>query len=396
MISDFFSFLLVSSAHTKVGVRLLVASIELVALASLLGIFFHFFRIRSPRLKSLLWIFVLVKPILTLVAGSPIVLARIEIDPLTSSRIMDVPRNGAEVPWSKEALQDDLVVYNGMNASENPELYGTAAWWSFPLTSRTLLTCLALAWILGICVGGIHWGIAGSRLGKILHRGVLPTERILNIYRELVQEKKIQKPPLLLLSAEIESPVIFGAFKPIVMFPVWLAETDDQTIRHLLAHELGHHEHHDPLALAFAKLSLVLFFFNPVIHWGFRQWMCWTEIACDRSVIHSREEARLYATELLSVLEGMQSRQVALSGLYATRHQIGTRMDALLDDPMSTAPSVNRVGAIFVFLFAISLGFFGFGAETVKPIEGGDDEVLVGRFSGTGNTTTNEAKHQEP
>ncbi|MCA9447608.1 MAG: M56 family metallopeptidase, partial [Candidatus Omnitrophica bacterium] len=346
MLWDFLSFLFVSSAHTKVGVRLLVASLELVALASLLGLFFHFFRIRSARFKAMLWIFVLIKPILTLAAGSPIVLARVEIDPLSTSQITELRRNSDALPVKPENFNDDLVVTNGVDTTDSPTLYGTTAFWSFPLTSRTLLTCLALAWIIGICVGGVHWAIAGRRLGKILHRGILPTERILNLYRELIEEKQIEKPPLLLLSAELESPVIFGAIKPIIMFPVWLADTDNETIRHLLAHELGHHQHRDPLALAFAKLSLVLFFFNPVAHWAFRQWMGCAEIACDRSVIDSREEAREYAGELLSVLEGMQSRQAALSGLYATRHQIGTRMDALLDDPMASQPELGRLGAV--------------------------------------------------
>jgi len=370
---------------------LLVASIELVALASALGLFFRFFRIRSPRFKSLLWIFVLVKPILTLVAGSPIVLARIEIDPLTNSRVMDIPRNTTKVPWDRDSVQDDLMMYNGFDASGNPALYGTSAWWSVPLTSRTMLTCLALAWILGICVGGLHWTVAGRRLGRILRRGILPTERILNLYREVLFDKNVKRPPLLLLSSELESPVIFGAVKPIILFPIWLTDADETTIRHLLAHELGHHLHRDPLSLAFAKLSLVLFFFNPVIHWAYRQWMCCAEIACDRSVIHSREEAREYATELLSVLEGMQSRQAALSGLYATRHQIGTRIDALLDDPMRTPATLSAIGAVGVFLFAICLGFLGFGAETVKPIQGGDDEIVVGRFSDIESTASQSA-----
>lgn len=378
MLFDFFQFLLESSVHTKVGVRLLVASLELAVLAGMLGLALNLLRVRSARFKALLWIFVLAKPILTLAAGSPIVVARIEIDPLpipNTSVVREATPPGRPHP---ERLGDDIIVYNGIAIAPEPASHGGAAWFIVPLTSRTLLTCLALAWIVGICIGGTHWFIAGKRLGGILRRGVLPTERILNAYRDLLLERKIENPPLLLLSAEIESPVIFGAFRPTILLPVWLAENDEESLRNLLAHELAHHVHRDPLSLAFAKLSLVLFFFNPVTHWAFRNWMGCTEIACDRAVIRSNKGARDYAEQLLTVLEGMQSRQAALSGLYATRHQIGSRIDALLDEPMRSPAELSRVGAVGVFCFAVSLGFFGFGTETLRPIQGGDDGLFIG------------------
>jgi beta-lactamase regulating signal transducer with metallopeptidase domain len=177
-----------------------------------------------------------------------------------------------------------------------------------------------------------------------------------------------------MVTSELESPVLFGAVKPLILLPAWLVDSDEGKLRHLFGHELVHHRHRDALMLAIGQLCLVLFFFNPVAHWVYRQWLWNAELACDRSVVDSNGEAREYARELFSVLEGMQMREVSLSGLYATRFQIGTRVNALLENPMSVSPSLDTSDRVFVLVFGVVLFSLGIGITA----DWGDDQMYIG------------------
>jgi len=377
--SSLFSFLFSGSIHTELGIRVLVASVELAFLATILGGVCSVFRIRGPRFLSCLWAVVLIKPLVTLAVGSPLVLVRFEIAPeVIESR--GPPRDPSASPQQSEIQilprQESGPTTTAGRKPARPSSQPKRAWYSIPLTRGWMLAAITFCWAGGICIGGLRWVLGGYRLGCMVARAGAPDARLRGIYEDEARRRGVPSPPDLSVSPEVESPVIFGAFRPIVLLPAWLVEGKEGKLRHLFSHELAHHRHRDALVLAVGQLSLVLFFFNPFAHWAYRQWLCNAELACDRSLIESEEEAREYARELFSVLEGMRMRQAALSGLYATRHQIGTRVNALLENPMLVPSCLGCWGRCFVVFFALALFLFGFGMTE----DWGDDPLCIGTF----------------
>jgi len=97
--------------------RLFFASLELAALALVVVLLVRLGRIRSPRLASLLWLVVLIKPIVSLAFGSPVAVGL--LDPATPQPVevaqspawmvdptADAPQYGwASVPWGALAEQ---------------------------------------------------------------------------------------------------------------------------------------------------------------------------------------------------------------------------------------------------------------------------------------------------
>jgi len=367
----FDSVLFSSVVQTKVGLRLVIASVELIFLALLLQAVIAIFRRRSPRLWSCCWGLVLLKPILTLAIGSPFVVASFEISP---EPVMPTTLSGPET-LAESQQRPTFYVEDGYD--EYALGSSRKAWLRIPLRQDWFLAVLTLGWIAGICWGGIHWTLAGYRLKCIIARAEEPEERTFRIFEKEVAEGDRQRPPQLLVSTEIESPVLFGAYKPVVVLPAWLEEREEEVLANLFRHELTHRRHRDPLLLAIAQLCLVLFFFHPVAHWAYRQWLLYAELACDRAIVDSEEGARDYARHLFSVLEGMQVRQAALSGLYATRHQIGTRIGALMENPMTIPSGLNSSARLAISAFALSLVLFGFGVETVH-VSDRDDGLFIG------------------
>lgn len=367
----FDSVLFSSVVQTKVGLRLVIASVELIFLAFLLQSLIAIFRKRSPRLWSCCWGLVLMKPILTLAIGSPFVVASFEI---SSEPVMPTTLSG---PESLAVSQQPPKFYVEDGYDEYALGSSRKAWMRIPLRQDWFLAVLTLGWIVGICWGGIHWTLAGYRLKCIIARAEEPEERTTLLFEEQIAEEDRKRPPRLLVSAEVESPVLFGAFQPVVVLPAWLEDREEEVLTNLFRHELTHRRHKDPLLLAIAQLCLVLFFFHPVAHWAYRQWLLYAELACDRAIVESEEGAREYARHLFSVLEGMQVRQAALSGLYATRHQIGTRIGALMENPMATPSGLTSSSRLAMTGLAICLVLFGFGVESVQVSER-DDGMFIG------------------
>lgn len=369
------SFLFSSVVQTQVGLRLVIASVELIFLALLLQGMISVFRRRSPRLWSCCWGLVLLKPILTLAIGAPFVIASFEISPEpvvpTTQAGRDAPTELSRTP--EFLIEDGFEDYAGVSSRN--------AWLRIPLRQDWLLALLTLGWIAGICWGGIHWTLAGYRLKCIISRAGEPQDRAIRIFEAQIIKEDRKHPPQLLVSTEIESPVLFGAVRPIVVLPAWLEDREEEVLTNLFRHELTHRRHRDPLLLAIAQLCLVLFFFHPVAHWAYRQWLLYAELACDRAIVDTEEGAREYARHLFSVLEGMQVRQAALSGLYATRHQIGNRIGALMENPMAIPSGLTSSGKLALVGFSVCLVLFGFGVETVRE-SGRDDGMFIGTNQG--------------
>ncbi|MEM9532842.1 MAG: M56 family metallopeptidase [Pseudomonadota bacterium] len=101
------------------------------------------------------------------------------------------------------------------------------------------------------------------------------------------------------LSAEIASPVSFGWRRPTVLLPqAWPQEAADH-VEHALEHEFCHLRHHDWLWLIATRLTVALYWLNPLTWWGARRQLLDTELVRDREVLQGGAAAAAYARTLL-------------------------------------------------------------------------------------------------
>jgi len=401
------SLVLESNVQIQVGLRILLAACELVVLGLAVWSIQRLFRLRSSRFLAWVWALVLVKPLLTIAIGTPLVLAEFEITPPDLLPAAQGRSDQGEFRHFQSGNSAQprsvwtITMLRAGRSDRSQRVLGTVI-----LRHGAWLRALGTIWIVGILLGGIRWGLAGYRLRLIVGRSQDPGERLLEIYDAETAARGIRKVPRLCVSPEVESPVLFGAFKPVILVPAWLVDSDRGKLRHLFAHELMHHIHRDSFVLAIGQLALLLFFFHPVAYWAFREWLFQAELSCDRALIESEDEARDYARELIEVMEGMKKRKGALSGLYATRHQLLSRMDALLEIPLVALPRITVPQRMVVLVFAILLGLYGLRVD-IKPLDhqafdtlfigstGGEDLLIgMGSLFGTDSDEANQ-KNEE-
>ncbi len=153
--------------------------------------------------------------------------------------------------------------------------------------------------------------------------------QLLNRFLETVSMKnKID----LLQHKKVKVPLTWGCVKPVVIMPddtkSWTAEQRESA----LYHELSHVKRRDFLVMMLARMSLGLYWFNPLIWVIFQLMKKEQEKACDELVLRTGIKASTYAANLLSIRRSIQrpwNPPTAVVGAIGTS-QLNDRLLAIL------------------------------------------------------------------
>ncbi len=293
--------------------RLLAASVE-TAIAALFVLAVSALALRrAPRLVALLWLVVLVKPLLTLAAGSLL--------PVRMPRLVPPVEVNADVT-KVVTRRGDAQHEETTTTRRDPERLALGIW----LASVALLLARA----------GYH----RARLRAILSGTRAASPRILEMCDRIGG-----RIPRIRISDTLDGPAIGGALRPVILIPAWMDKrADDMQLEWSLRHELRHATARDTLAIALRELALIAFWFHPCVWLAAARWEGATELACDRDVVTSDAEAVDYADALYRTLLNVrrQRRLQLATGLFATRSKIGARIAALVERPL--APRIGPAG----------------------------------------------------
>ena len=335
--------------------RLFLACVEMPVLAALVWLSIRTGFVKSPRWRALLWLIVLVKPLMVLAVGSfvPVVqiaaTPQIDVSPRISASPIRAPRSEMPQPGTaitKSSQSSDIV------SEVSPPL--PQPW----LTQRNIL----IVWALGIALMVVYSILDRVRLYRLLSRATPISTDLTARYRKLATTLNLKRIPRLLLTEALESPALAGMIRPTILLPAWLGhEGWTPKLEWALRHELMHWYLRDPWANGLRQMAQILFFFHPAIWWAGKQWQNAAELACDRAVIVSDDDADVYAGSLFQILTQIHGRRQGLfaGALFATRTQIGTRIAALLGDPLRYPARLHgwgRVILVIVILSALSIG----------------------------------------
>ena len=331
--------------------RLFLACIEMPILAALVWLSIRTGFVQSPRWRALLWLLVLAKPLIVLAFGSFVPVVQIEATPQMST--IPAGHLSTSSPLNSETTQTERVSQtSGVTPSASVPL---AEPW---LTQRNLL----LAWTLGICLMGAYSILDRIRLYRLLARATPVSKELTTRYRQLATDLKLRTYPSLLLTDTLESPALAGILQPVILLPEWLG-TEGWTpkLEWSLRHELMHWHLRDPWANGLRQIAQIVFFFHPLMWWVGKQWQNAAELACDRAVIASEDDVDVYAGSLFQILTEIHGRRQGLfaGALFATRTQIGTRIAALLGNPLRYPARLygwGRVVLAIIIIAALGIG----------------------------------------
>ncbi len=163
--------------------------------------------------------------------------------------------------------------------------------------------------------------------------------------------------PLLLALEFLESPVLIGLFRPVIMVPAGMEARDE-----MYTHELTHFRRHDLWWHLLVKIATILMPLQPGL-WRLNWVMeACDEDVCDDAVLISGADREAYARLLLDVAESQnQAIPEFCLPMASFRSQLGFRLTRLLDTarPLTDRLCLSSLGLrLTPLLFVVLLGAF--------------------------------------
>lgn len=174
-----------------------------------------------------------------------------------------------------------------------------------------------------------------------------------------LQELHIKRNIKLYTSCTLSSPVSYGWIRPTVIIPqdldILLSEED---VRYIFLHELQHYKHKDTILNDLVCLLQIIYWFNPLIWYGFRQLQKDREIACDNSVISviGKEKCMNYGYTIIKYAEHMQKGIFfsPLSTMGGSKDTIKQRITEIADYKNdSVSQKIKSMGVIILTLLLV-------------------------------------------
>jgi len=199
------------------------------------------------------------------------------------------------------------------------------------------------------------------RLGRLASRATTAQAPALaDTYDALCRSMKLTRKPRLLISSDNQSPITFGALKPVVMLPQALvAALPLPEIRVILGHELAHNRRRDPWMAWLQVIISAVWWFNPVYWLLSRSIRGVREDCCDDMVLASGLASReVYCRTLLNAARAALENKAAIRAAFAylgKSQPLRRRFERIMSIQCIRAPKLATAGMLMMFALALVL-----------------------------------------
>ena len=179
---------------------------------------------------------------------------------------------------------------------------------------------------------------------------------------EMVMHMNISPAVQLWISEKIDTPLIFGWIKPVILLPISaVSQLNTAQLEAILIHELAHIKRNDYFWNIIVTLSEVIFYFNPFARWIIQEIRIERENSCDDRVLQFPYRPDQYAQALLKLEQqriGSQS-QLMLAARGSNRNLLLCRVKRMLRLPVSSQEGLGQLKIMTVLaIFLCLLSFF--------------------------------------
>ena len=248
-------------------------------------------------------------------------------------------------------------------------LRGLAEWSSYA----------ALAWTGGLlllaAVGVRRWSDTSALVRTSTPAGADVDARA----RDLAARLALRRVPAVRVSDRIETPLVTGLFRPVVLLPgERFTALSDRQREMALCHELAHLKRADLWLGCVPALAERLFFFHPLAHFVAREYSVAREAACDAAVVETLDAApREYGCLLLALGVSRPQAGAAANAAWSFVHL--KRRIAMLQELSSSAPRSRAVAVAAVAVAVLALVPLRLVARPVPAAPAGEAAAVLER-----------------
>lgn len=259
----------------------------------------------------------------------------------------------------------DIILNNNLtNSNVNTEYYNTDWLNNFSISVNTFLNeglteFLFYSWIIGIIIFLLSTLICIYKIKSILKLSYkIKDRKILNILYDCKRISKINQRIYLLESSKIKMPFSFGFIKTFIVLPKdFMKYLSHDDIKYIFLHELAHYKNKDMLINYILSFFQIIYWFNPIIWFVFKQMKNEREIICDLCVLNIIEKENYinYGKTIIHFIDNISRKKFLnlTSNIGGTKKQIKKRIESIAS--FSFESKKRNIKSIFIFIFTCVL-----------------------------------------
>ena len=229
---------------------------------------------------------------------------------------------------------------------------------------------LVQAWFVGVMLlsvrtaGGLVW-LARTRRGEIEPLSEEMVRQCLIVQQRMGLQRSIRYAQ----SGALDSPVVLGWFRPIVIVTTQaLTGLHPQQLQAIIAHELAHIRRYDAFVNLFQVVAEMLLFYHPAVWWVSRRIRIEREVCCDHEALAACGEPVSYARALTMMEEWRAAPSMSMA---ANRGPLTERVLRLLG--VQGTSSRSRVAGVGACVLGVAVALFA-GTVFVAAAQATADE----------------------
>ena len=310
-------------------------------------------RIQSASLANLLWALVLIKLITPPLFSIPV----LECPSIANFDLQESPIAAERLPTSFA-----LISPSGTTARENVrEKDSTQSQSPIPFSD---ITSNALSvWLCGSIVLMLVSSIRIIRFHVLLNQSSHVDEELSSgLSRNLANSVGVTHHPNIVVTSANIAPFVWwmDGQTVIVISEFAVRQLSKQDLRMVLTHEMAHIKRRDHWFRWLEWISLICFWWNPIMWWARTQLRISEEIACDDLVLTSTKlSAHQYANSLLNMAELMAEsvvRPPVVASAINSGGSLEKRLKIMINNRNWNVPAALRTGIVAAAVFVFPIG----------------------------------------
>lgn len=174
-------------------------------------------------------------------------------------------------------------------------------------SSLSGMNIFSFIWLIGVIFifAYIFFVYRGLRR-KINNNGKSNNNELLSILKQCKNEMSIKKEIALVETSIVKIPALFGYFNPVILIPNNINKVIDvDKLRYIFLHELSHLKRRDIVINWIIIFLKIIYWFNPIIHYGFRKMKEDMEVCCDSLALSYTEdkEVKEYGYTIIEMID---------------------------------------------------------------------------------------------
>ena len=221
-------------------------------------------------------------------------------------------------------------------------------------------------WILGIMIMSIFvlYGIIRIRLIKKLST-YQQSSNINKILDDCLDIMAIKEKVNLVYTYKINNPCIYGVIKPSIFIPIKILESiSEDEFKYILLHELSHFKRKDTL-VNWILIILNIYWYNPVIWYGFYKMRQDCEIACDNCAMKylGHGENIKYGSAIIKLIQLTNESQILIgtTSIVSSKSEIKKRIIMISKYKRTSWKSI-----LFGLIVIMGMGIVGLTSSSLK------------------------------